>query len=105
MADAGDLKAEQSPTVTPSCENHSLDDHADSRRPSPTGQSRGKEPTSVDPVEAALAVGIEAAALALSKGMPGALETMQALASELQARREARANVVRLDDERARRKK
>lgn len=50
----------------------------------------------VDPVEAALAVAVEAAAQALARGDAGALETLQALTGELKARREARANVVQL---------
>ena len=59
-----------------------------------------------DVVEAALAMGIEAAAVALREGRAGALETMQALTAELRARREARQapEVVSLDSVRARRK-
>jgi hypothetical protein len=65
----------------------------------PLGQSRGNP----DPVEAALAKGIEAAAVALGRGDAGALETMKALAAELEARRKARADVVELHVERAKR--
>ena len=52
-----------------------------------------------DPVDAALAAALEGAAAA------GAWDTVQVLARELQARREARAAVVSLDAERARRER
>ena len=51
----------------------------------------------VDAVEAALADALQRAALA------GAFDAVAAITAELKARREARANVVRLDDARAKR--
>jgi len=61
----------------------------------PTGQSRGN----ADPFEAALAGAIEAAAGAVARGEPGALETLSACVSELKARREARADAPATEPE------
>ncbi|HEX4477977.1 MAG TPA: hypothetical protein VH142_22975 [Polyangiaceae bacterium] len=74
------------------------DDHADSRRPRPTGQSWGKDSTP-DVVEAALADALTKASAA------GEWTTVAQLARELEARREARVGVVKLDTARKRRER
>ena len=63
----------------------------------PGGPPEAHAPGQADPVEMALADALQRAALA------GAWDAVAMLTAELRARREARANVVKLDAERARR--
>jgi hypothetical protein len=91
-----DSKAAPSPSNPAGSENHASDAQ---RRRDPSealGQSRGNEPT-LDVVEAALADALTRAAAAEQ------WTTVEALSRELQARREARSNVVVLDTTKRRR--
>jgi hypothetical protein len=67
---------------------------------------RGQVGQVCDPVDAALALGVKAAAEAVADGKAGALETLNALTAELAARRRAHLapGVVRLEDERRKRR-
>jgi hypothetical protein len=93
-----DSKAAASPENPASSENHETDDQ---RRRDPSeapGQSRGNE-SLPDVVEAALADALTRAAA------EGSWTTVEALSRELQARREARSNVVVLDTAKRRRER
>jgi len=68
-----------------------------------TDQASQPRDDSFDPIERALALGLEEATRALARGAPGALETIRALTEELGARRKSRAGVIALDVSRRRR--
>ena len=102
MADAADSKAPQPSSDSATCEKQERDV---GHRPS-SSEPRGnevamadRESSAVDPVEAALGEALARASAA------GAWTAVEALSAELRARREARARVVVLAVERAKRRR
>lgn len=93
---------ETQPNHASSGDGESLDTRPKSATPGERSRARDHQS---DPVEAALTAAIEAAASAVARGEPGALEALVACSAELKARREARAGVVKLDLERERRRR